>query len=101
MSRAQAIVYLIAMPGYYVSFALMALLADVGDGPRLFVGILQLALAACCSAVFAVAVMRVQRGEVAAEREGVLGPIMAEFILMSVGARLPLAIASFKGRSPV
>jgi hypothetical protein len=99
VSRAQAIVYLVALPGWWISFVLVPLLADVGDSPDPLVGFLVLATAICTSAIFALAVMRVQRGEVAAEREGVLGFILAEFILMSFGARVPLAIARLRYRS--
>jgi hypothetical protein len=99
VSRAQATVYLVALPGWLVSFVLVALLGEVDGPPDPFIGALGPATFICVSVIGAVAVMRVQRREVAAEREGVLGPILAEFILMSIGARVPLAVASLRARS--
>jgi hypothetical protein len=98
VSRAQATVYAVALLGLWVGFAFVVLspgldgtlrvLAEAVAAPVVFI---------CFSAIFAIAVLRVQRGEVAGERDGVVLPVMAEYILMSFGGRLPIALASLRG----
>ena len=101
VSRPQATVYAVAFLGLWVGFTLVVLSPGL-DGPLrgLSEAVATPVVAICFAAIFAVAVIRVQRGEVAAERDGVLLPIMAEYIFMSLGGRLPVAIACLSGRSP-
>jgi hypothetical protein len=101
VSRAQAAVYLVAWLGWVGGFLFVVMSDGATDGPlETFVGFaLAPALFVSCLGMWVVAVMRVQRGEVAAEQQGVIGPIAAEFLLMSFGARLPLAFTSLRHRS--
>jgi len=79
----------------------MVMSADLA-GPLRTLGeaVLTPAMFICFAAILAVAVIRVQRGDIAAERGGLLLPIAAEFILMSLGARVPVAIAGLRRREP-
>ncbi len=44
----------------------------------------------------AVAWLRVQRGDAWGEAPGILGPVVAEFLLMHLGLRLPAAVTSLR-----
>ena len=100
MSRAQAIVYLIAPPGHYVAFAIVAVAASsAGPLATAVQATGPLVLVLCCSAIFAIAVRRVQRGDVAADDEGTVLPIAGEFVTMSPGARVPSAWRVLRDRS--
>lgn len=102
VSRAQATVYLVALLGWTVSFAIIFMAPTFGGPFQAFAeAVLPPAMFIFFSAIFAVAVIRVQRGKVAAERDGTLTPIMTEFIVMALGARLPIAVTSFSGRASV
>lgn len=89
VSRAQATVYLVALVGLVVGVALVVMSPALGGAYETLAGAAGTLLAAFSfAAIFAIAVGRVQRGEVAAEQEGTLGPVMGEFTLMSFGGRL-------------
>lgn len=99
MSRTQATVYLAALVALVVGVVLVMMSSALRGAYETLAGSAGTLLAAFSfSAIFAIAVRRVQRGEVAAERDGTLGPVMGEFALMSFGGRLPLALASLSGR---
>lgn len=101
VSRAQATVYAVAFLGLWVGFTFVVLSPGL-DGALggLTEAVATPVVATCLAVIFAVAVIGVQRGEVAAERDGVLLRIMAEYVFMSFGGRLREAIASLSGRSP-
>ena len=95
----QATVYLVALVGLLIGVALVVMSPALTGTPETLAGAAATLLVAFSfSAIFAIAVARVQRGEVAAEQEGTLGPVMGEFALMSFGGRLPTALASLSRR---
>ena len=85
--------YLVAFAGWLVGW--VAVLTSSGP-TGLGLGVAVLSVFCCNAVIFALALLRVQRGDAWGEAPGTLGPVVAEFLLMQLGLRLPAAVASLR-----
>ncbi|GAA3174654.1 hypothetical protein GCM10010531_30290 [Blastococcus jejuensis] len=93
MSRTYSWVYLVAFTVWVSGWLTVLALSDT-TGTAITVAVV--CVACSNTVVFAVAWLRVQRGEAWGEAAGTVVPIMTEFVLMQLGLRLPVAVASLR-----
>jgi hypothetical protein len=93
MSGTHSRVYLVALTVWVLGWvAVLTLPGTTGVG----LGVAALSVFASNTVIFAVAWMRVQRGDAWREAPGTVLPVMAEFMLMGFGLRLPAAVANVR-----
>ena len=101
MKRGLAVLYLVAFGWWLVGWgAVVTLSLRAGDGTLTASGlgasVLFFGLFAAGLVLPAIGWLRVQRGEVARESSGLAVPLIVEWFLLSVGARVPIAIRSLR-----
>ena len=91
MSGTQSRVYLVAFTVWLLGWvAVLTWPATTGVG----LGVAAVSLFASNTVIFMMAWLRVQRGDAWREASGTVLPIMAEFVMMGFGLRLPAAMAN-------
>ena len=93
MSRTEGRLYLVAFAVWLLTWvAVLTSPATTG----VWVGAVAVSLFASNTVIFVMAWLRVQRGDAWREAPGTLLPIMAEFVMMAIGLRLPAAVTSLR-----
>ncbi len=93
MTRTHSRVYLVAFTAWLLGWvAVLTLRGNTGMG----LGVGAVSLFASNTVIFVMAWLRVQRGDAWREASGTVLPIMAEFVMMGFGLRLPAAVATFR-----
>jgi hypothetical protein len=93
MSGTHSRVYLVAFTVWLLSWvAVMTLPETTGVG----LTVAAVSLFASNTVIFVMAWLRVQRGDAWRAASGTVLPVMAEFVMMGFGLRLPLAMANVR-----
>ncbi|UOY01538.1 hypothetical protein [Blastococcus sp. PRF04-17] len=92
MTRTHSHVYVVAFAGWVLSWVVAGVLPTTSDG----VIVALVTMVVCNTVLFGLAWLRVQRGDAWRDAEGALFPVMAEFLLMGFGLRLPAALRALR-----
>jgi hypothetical protein len=93
MSGTHSRVYLVAFTVWLLAWVAALTLPETTG---VWLGVVAVSLFASNTVIFVLSLLRVQRGDAWRAASGTVLPIMAEFVMMGFGLRLPAAMANMR-----